>query len=206
MAVLAALALLSCATVPQAEVFQLPGGVTMTITQGCPIDVDVKKLKREDSDAFAINDTSVPSPAIYHGKISSKLYFIAMAAGSYEPGTKFFCSADRLDSIILISGAATSSISIRPVKDWARSAGEVAIAAYSKNVAQCKKDGPIWSDYFTSSTITRLPHTNETASRDGFGGCENNVGEMSQALRLKVETSTFIISKIVNDLFIREMK
>ena len=32
----AVLALLRCATVAQAKVLQLPGGVTMTITQGCP--------------------------------------------------------------------------------------------------------------------------------------------------------------------------
>jgi hypothetical protein len=207
-AVLAALALLSCATVPQAEVFQLPGGVTMTIMQGCPMKLTEEELKREDSNAFAINLTSVPEPSIFHGPMLPASYIIVMEAGSYEPGPQFSCNERSLSSFITIDGAAQSSISIRPVRHWQKLAGPDAIEGYARNVQDCKDVGPRWSEIWTRNTLVRVPEAGgEQAFIGGqFGGCEYHVDQMSQAMVLTVGKSRFVVSKIVDDLFIREIK
>ena len=206
-AVLAALALLSCATVPQAEVYQLPGGVTMTVTQGCPVEVSKDTLKIEDNVAFAINDTAVPGPSILHGPISPNSYVIVMQAGSYEPNVIFSCAADSLNSQIRIDGAEQSSISIRPVRNWKKMAGPDAVAGYARNVQYCKDNGPRWSDIWTAHILIRVPEAGgQQAYFEGqFGGCEYHVDQMSQAMMLAVGASRFVVSKIVDDLFIREI-
>jgi hypothetical protein len=205
-AVLAALALLSCATVPQAQVFQLPGGVTMTITQGCPIDLDLKKLKREDSVEFAIDETSVPSPGILHGAVAPTSYAIIMEAGSYEPNVSFSCKKDSRHSLIIIEGMNQSLISIRPVNNWAKFAGPQANEGYAKNVQACKENGPRWSGIWTDGYLARIAGTDQMGSVDhGFIGCNGHVGQMSNALTLTVGSSQFVISKIVDDFFIEEV-
>jgi hypothetical protein len=192
--------------VTKAETIYVPGGAKITITQGCPIDVSTVALKEEDRVAFAINDTSLPSPAIYHGALSPSSYIILMEAGSYEPNVIFSCTADSLHSFIRIDGVAPGSIAVRPVRNWADVAGQEALDGYARNLRDCKENGPRWSGIWIDGFIERVPSTGGRVAGEGFGGCKYHIGQMSQALRLTVGQSRFIISKIVDDLYIGEIK
>jgi hypothetical protein len=210
-AVLAALALLSCATVPQSQVIQLSDGPRITVRQGCPVTIGENDLKRVDSDAFAINEESVPYPAFFHGRLDPAdlaSYIIVMQAGSYNPSDRFQCTSGSLHSFILIEDVANTKISISPVQNWKAIAGPDAIKGYDNNVRKCRIFGSSWPAVYRKSTEFRQRESGRVVvspSRSDWN-CEYHTDERSLALLLKVGRSSFVVSKIVDDLYVTEIE
>jgi hypothetical protein len=210
-AVLAALALLSCATVPQSQVIQLSDGPRITVRQGCPVTIGENDLKRVDSDAFAINEESVPVPAFFHGRLDPSdlaSYIIVMEAGSYSPSERFRCTSSSLHSFILIEDIADKKISISPVQDWKTVAGPDAIKGYDNNVRQCRIFGSSWPRVYRDSTQFRDMESGRVVIAESTLNwtCEYHTDERSLALLLKVGRSSFVVSKIVDDLYVTEIE
>ena len=201
---IAGTAVISCTAVPQPEVLKLSNGVSITIMQGCPMMLTRENLKSEDPDGFAIDPTSFPSPNIWRKELSTKSHVIIMEAGSYDPEIELSCTAESRHSFIRVDGVPQSAVSIRPVENWREVAGDEALAGYEKNVRDCERTGPRWTKFWTKLTITRGEDDQQIVA-EGWGGCNYHVNQMSQAMFLDVPGHRFIVSKIVDDLFVKEL-
>ena len=201
---IAGTAVTSCTTAPQPEVLRLSNGLSITIMEGCPMVLTRADLKSEDSNRFAIDPASVPAPAIWRSEISPMSQIIVMEAGSYEPPVALSCTAKSRHSFIPIDGVPRRAVSIRPVENWREVAGDEALAGYEKNVRDCERKGPRWSKGFTDMTITRVEGYGAIVA-DIWGGCNYHVNQMSQAMILDMPDHRFVVSKIADDLFVKEL-
>jgi hypothetical protein len=201
---LAGLTVISCTAVPQPEVLKLSNGVSMTITEGCPMVLTRENLNPEDSNRFAIDPESAPASVIWRGEVSPLSQIIVMEAGSYDPPIALSCTAESRHSFIRVDGVPQSAVSIRPVENWREVAGDEALAGYEKNVRDCERTGPRWTKFWTKLTITRGEDDQQIVA-EGWGGCNYHVNQMSQAMFLDVPGHRFIVSKIVDDLFVKEL-
>ncbi len=201
---IAGTAMVGCTAVPQPEVMKLSNGVSITIMQGCPMVLTRADLKPEDSNRFAIDPQSVPAPAIWRSEISPMSQIIVMEAGSYGPPVALSCTPTSRHSFIRIDGVPQRAVSIRPVENWRETAGDEALAGYEKNVRDCERKGPRWSKMWTDLTMIRL-QGDQTAVADIWGGCNYHVNQMSQAMILDMPDHRFVVSKIADDLFVKEL-